>query len=416
LDPEAAKTRVSPAVTVLLFAAAFLSMARSFSDGRYGAGYETLNIARTLAETGTFGNPYGILPTGPTAHCAPLYPMFLAMLIKFFGYSGEFVLITNICALAMYALHTAMLPRVSLLLFNRQGPGILAALMTILLPIYLFLPEFENMYDGAGLVCFCLISAAFARSPGRWGAVGIGAFIGVLALLNTATLAVVVLWLVYLAWQKSAVRLWRWTVWAAVGTVLVVSPWTVRNCLRFHQFVPIRSNLGVELYVANNDTAQPSFGDNLPTFWQRHPAGSLEEARAVVQMGEAAYSESRKQQAVAWIRTHPGRFLQLAAARARMFWFAKGSDPRFFAWSMISTTVVSFIGLSLLLFRRQAVAIFLAGTWLIYPSIYYCVQHNVRYREPIMWTTLLAAGYVIWAVWEHTAASAKLKKLWQFRM
>ena len=59
-----------PPLTLLLFAAAFLSMARNFSGAGYGTGYETLSIARTLAETGTFGNPCWVLPTGPTAHCA----------------------------------------------------------------------------------------------------------------------------------------------------------------------------------------------------------------------------------------------------------------------------------------------------------------------------------------------------------
>jgi hypothetical protein len=195
------------------------------------------------------------------------------MLIQLFGYSGMFVLFTNSFALAAYALHTALLPRVSVLFFGRPGPGIWSALMAIALPLYLFLPQFENMYDGTGLMYFCLVSAAFARSPGRLGAMGIGAFTGVLALLNTGTLTVVALWLVYLAWQVSAARLWRWCAWAAVGGILVISPWTIRNYRQFHQLIPIRGNLGVELYVANNDTAAPSFTDNLPTLWKRHPGG-----------------------------------------------------------------------------------------------------------------------------------------------
>jgi hypothetical protein len=406
---------VHPAVTVLLFAAAFLSMARSFSGGRYGAGYETLNIARTLAETGTFGNPYGVLPTGPTAHCAPLYPMFLAMLIKLFGYSGTFVLITNFCALAMYGLHAALLPRVSLLFFKHQAPGICAAIMTIFLPLYFFLPEFENMYDAAGLMILCLASAAFARAPGHWGAFGIGALIGILALLNPANLSVAALWLGYLACCRSTFRLSRWMAWIALGAVLIVSPWTIRNYLRFHRFVPVRDNLGVELYIANNDMAAPSFTDNLPSFWHHHPAASVEEARAVIRMGEAAYSDSRLQLAVAWIRGHPRRFFELAAERARMFWFGEGRDLPLYAWSIVFATVASFAGLFLLATRRQVIVIFVAAVWLVYPLIYYCVQHDLRYREPILWLTLLTAGYLIWAVWDRTAASAKLKKLWQFR-
>jgi hypothetical protein len=400
----------------LLFAAAFVSMARYVAGARYGDGFEPLKIAKTLAETGIFGNPYGALPTGPTAHCAPLYPMFLAALIKLLGYSAIFVVITNTCALVMYSLHVAMLPSVSVLFFNRPGPGIWTALLSIVLPLYFFLPEFENMYDAVGLMYFCLASTAVARSPGRWGAIGLGALIGILALLNPANLIIAALWLAYLAWRQSADRLWRWAAWVALGAVLFVSPWTIRNYVRFHQFVPVRDNLGVELYIANNDQAAASFTDNLPSFWRHHPGASVEEAREVIRMGEAAYSESRRQRAIAWIRTHPGRFFELAAARARMFWFGDYHDGRPYGLSIVPTTLASFVGLILLFTRRQTIAIFLAAAWFIYPLIYYCVQHDIRYREPILWLTLLPAGFLLSAVWDRTSASAKLKKLWQFRM
>jgi len=97
--------------------------------------------------------------------------------------------------------------------------------------------------------------------------------------------------------------------------ILVVSPWTVRNYIQLHQFVPIRDNLGVELYIANNDMARPSFFENMPSFLQRHPAASVEEARVARAMGEAAYSESRRAIAESWIRTHPARFFELARPR-----------------------------------------------------------------------------------------------------
>ena len=44
----------------------------------FDSGYESVSIARSLAETGRFANPY-ILNTGLTAHLAPLYPALLAL-------------------------------------------------------------------------------------------------------------------------------------------------------------------------------------------------------------------------------------------------------------------------------------------------------------------------------------------------
>jgi hypothetical protein len=402
--------RPARAFSLLLFVVAFLSAARNFSGGRYGAGYEILNVAKTLAETGTFGNPYGALPTGPTAHVAPLFPMFLAMLIRLLGYSGMFVLVANVCALLVQALHAALLPHVSALFFGRQWPGVWAAAISIVLPVFYFLPEFEIMYDAVGLMLFCLAAARFARVPSPWGALGLGAFLGILALLNPANLSIAGLWLVYLTWRESAGRLWRFAVWIAAGAVLVISPWTIRNYVQFHQFVPVRDNLGVELYIANNDMAAATFAENLPSFWEHHPAASVSEAREVIRMGEAAYAESRKARAIAWMRTHPGRVFELVTTRARMFWFSDSHDSRPHAWTIILVTVLSFAGLILLAVRREAIAVFLAACWLIYPLIYYCVQFDVRYRVPILWLSLLPAGYGM------AAASAKLRKLWQFRM
>jgi len=384
---ESSKTRVHPALTVLLFVAAFQSMARNFTGAHYGAGYEILNVAKTLAETGTFGNPYGVLPTGPTAHCAPLFPMFLAALIKLLGYSGKFVIAANLCALVMYGMQAALMPYVSVLFFGRPAPGIWAAAMTIVLPLFFFLPQFDIAYDAAGLMLFCLYTA---RPQTRGRALGTGVFLGVLALLNPANLSVAGLWLVFIAWRQ-----WRLIPWAALGAIAVVSPWTIRNYIQFHQFVSVRDNLGVELYIANNDMAAASFVDNLPSFWVHHPAASADEARAVISMGEAAYSDSRRTRAIEWIRTHPGRFFELAGARAWMFWFSEPRDSMPHRWSIIGVTLASFVGLALLLIRRHPVAIFIAACWLVYPLIYYCVQHDVRYREPILWLTLLPAGYVL---------------------
>jgi hypothetical protein len=336
--------------------------------------------------------------------------MFLALLIKLLGYSGLFVLVINTCTLLLHGLHAALLPHMSLLFFGRPGPGIWAAAMNIALPVFFFLPQFELIYSATGVMLFCLASAAFARAPRRWSAFALGAFLGVLALLNPSNIGVAGLWLLYLAWRRPAAQIWRWTGWAAAAAILIVLPWIVRNYLVFHQFVPIRDNLGVELYLDNNDTAEADYNDNFPTFLTHHPAASIDEAREVLRMGEAAYSESRRVRAVTWIRSHPRRFFQLAAARASMFWFSDRHDGWQHRWSLIFVTLLGCAGLALLALRREPVAVFHAVVWLLYPLIYYFVNHDHRYREPLIWLSLLPAGYMAWA------ASVKLKKLWQFRM
>src|SRR5204863_1873109 len=107
----------------------------------------------------------------------PLYPMFLALLIRVFGYSAMFALMTSACTILMHGLQAALLPYVSVLFFNRLAPGVWAAVMSIVLPLYFFLPQFEIMYDAVGLMLFCL-------AAGRWPPIAVGALAGILALLN----------------------------------------------------------------------------------------------------------------------------------------------------------------------------------------------------------------------------------------
>jgi hypothetical protein len=78
-----------------------------------------------------------------------------------------------------------------------------------------------------------------------------------------------------------------------------------------------------------------------------------------------------------------------------MFWFSEPRDPAQHRWLIIGVTLLSFAGLLLLALRRERIALFFGASWLVYPFIYYFVQHDVRYRDPILWLTLLPAGYVL---------------------
>lgn len=83
------------------------------------ARYEMERAAISLAQTGVLGNPYAI-PTGPTAHVAPLYAILLAGIFFIFGTGlhGEIVkvCVSTLLSVAPYALF----PRLA----NSLGVGI----------------------------------------------------------------------------------------------------------------------------------------------------------------------------------------------------------------------------------------------------------------------------------------------------
>ena len=41
----------------------------------------------------------------------------------------------------------------------------------------------------------------------------------------------------------------------------------------------------------------------------------------------------------------------------------------------------------------------LGSTLLLYPMIYYCIQHFTRYRYPILWVSSLLAAYALDQAW-----------------
>jgi hypothetical protein len=66
--------------------------------------------------------------------------------------------------------------------------------------------------------------------------------------------------------------------------------------------------------------------------------------------------------------------------------------PCYVMWAV---TLLSIPGMVLLLRRRETVTSLIFCVWLIYPLLYYVVISCDRYRYPILWTSLLPAGYAL---------------------
>jgi hypothetical protein len=392
-------------IPVLLFVAAFIATAFQYPTVRLGPGFETLAIARNLAAHGQFANPFSPLLTGPTAHAAPLYPAFLALLIWTFGNSVFFALAVNGITMVVHSLHAALLPAVSQLFFRDRRPGIWAAAVTIILPVFFLFPQYEIMYVAVGLMLFCLVTRRLARRDGIAPGLASGIGIGLLALLNPASVTVAVLWLVYLLWRHRPSHTARFACCAALAAAGTLVPWTWRNYRQFNSLIFVRDNLGLELHLANNDLAEGSFALNEANGVHRlmHPGNSDTEGREFQTLGETEYYRSRGALASDWIRLHPARFVALTAARVRMFWFPDADDSRWYSRSISFVTITAAMGMLLLARRRDPIIVFIAGALFTYPLLYYFVQSDPRYRTPILWLPLLAGGYLLSSLTRRTA-------------
>jgi hypothetical protein len=364
------------------------------------AGFESTALAQSIAEHGTFSNPFYSLNTGPSAHLAPLYPAYLALFMKVFPTDQAVGSALVWASLIELALQLMLLP----LLAERLGlgfwTGIVGGLVWILSgipPMFLWESTLAALLIvGAAF----LMQTSFAEKMSRRQLLISGLLWGVLLLLQPVVIAVLPFWLLLLHFRSQRSRSEK--ILLAVLPLLIVAPWIARNWAVFHRPVFIRDNLGLELAVSNNDCASALFETNdlKHCFDSTHPNMNYEEALKVREMGEVDYNRLRMREAQDWIWKNPKQFAALTAQRFAAFWFPplvlnhnNGSVWR--PWLLDLFTWLSLPGM-FLMWRNARVAAYVVGLWLVFfPPIYYFIQVMDRYRYPIFWASCLAGSYFI---------------------
>jgi hypothetical protein len=382
--------------TTLLFAAAILIGCRQFflPGIGFGVGNEMVSIARNLVDKGTYGNPFPPAVTGPTAVEPPLYPLFLAVLMKLFGLSPFFVLTADLANILANALVAALMPRLSRVFYEDSAPGVFAGVLWLF--SMRLLPQWDVSFTVVGVVAFLLVSAAtigHARRLSVWASLA-GLIAGLLTLANPATILVLMPWVLFLVWrQRVPVQHALRYAFLLLGVIgLCNLPWIIRNYTIWHQPL-LRANFGMTIYSSNNDCAQSSLFQNMANgcYQSTHPVFSGKESQLLEDLGEPDYDRKRTADAVAWIRSHPDRFRQLTVFRGIEFWFPDGLNETLYGFWL--STILFIPGLILMAKRRQPVAVFVLLVSLVYPLMYYIVVSSDRYRYPILFTSQLPAGY-----------------------
>ena len=370
----------------------------------FGHGFEMVALAASLAGHGTFADPFGALATGSSAANPPLYPLLLALLMKALP-AAQVGLVASIGNIVANGITAALLPRVSALLLRDQGPGVVASLFWI--AVAPLTPAWDASLTVLCLLLFCMVSAPGAAKSRP---VLAGVLAGVLLLLNPSCLLITLTWLGWsLVFRRSSLQRALTNATVTLGiAALLLSPWLVRNYLVFGRFV-VRTEFGATLYASNNDCAAASLVDEEANacFLTHHPNVSLGDAQLLRDMGEVRFDSLRLNQARSWIRLHPERFFQLTAARVRNFWFPPAEGHAVKIAAIWIATVMSIPGLLLMAYRGERVAWFIFATLVIFPGMYYVVVSDIRYRYPVLWLTLLPAGYLANALWDRLRSMSK---------
>ena len=357
------------------------------TESNFGFGWEMGRIGAAIASGHGFSNAFGA-PTGPTAWEPPLYPYLTAGVFHFFGiYSraSAFVLLTinSICS----ALSCIPIFLIARRIFSEKV-AVGAAWTWALLPYVMFWCTrlvWETSFSALLLAVIFWLALTMEDRDGIKPWLQFGLLWGIAALDSTVLIGFLPasgLW----AWYRRAKRgkaSFAGIVVASLVFIACVTPWTVRNYQTFGKFIFIRDNFGAELRLGNGPGADGTWMQYL------HPTQDLYAMRQYTAMGDLAYIENRKQQAVAYIKADYGRFAVLCLKRfiyfwagpprlAKVWWIAQVKNSLFLA-----SSVLMFWGLGRALRRRKAGAWLLFWLILLYPAIYYVVYPYQRYRHPI---------------------------------
>ena len=385
------------ALRVLYLTIAHTYRFREFQD-HFQFGWEMGRIARALAIGRGYADPFMGL-SGPTAWCPPLYPLLLAGVFKLFGVytglAGWVILTIN----SVFSAFTAMLIyEIALRSFNRR----VAVWSAWLWALYPAAMQYAVHWVWDMAITACVFSAVIVialrcrgigdpappRSSSRtvlWAIFGI--LWGTIALLNSSLLTLVPVFGVWMLYGErgNLMRGVGRAVLAALLCAACITPWIARNWNVFHAFIPLRSNLGCELY-------QSSLASNGGFPW----GGSISiyadtpDMRRYRALGEVAFCKERGEMAKAIFDAHPHRFWEYTRLRIWLFWggvphpIEKSFAAEFFRelnYCFLSLTGV--MGLALAVKRHSPAALLYCFAFLFAPLAYYAVTVQARFRSPL---------------------------------
>jgi hypothetical protein len=392
------------------------------SEDHFQFGWEAGRIARALLTGYGYADPFAnafIAHTGPTAWLPPLYPLLLAAIFRVFGVftlKSAWVLFTIQSA---FSAATALATwEIAARCFSRRV-ALWSAWIWALYPAamqYAVRWPWEMTITTA-LFTFTLVLALRLRGIGdeprpprtlnleprtsQWLLFGL--LWALIALCNSTLLLflpVCVLWILLPNLGAPSMRFHRMggitgPTLAALLFLACIAPWTIRNWQVFHAFIPLRGNLGAELYMGNGP------GSNGLLMEYYHPFQAPEQLRLYASLGEVRYVAQRGALARAFIAAHPTHFAADVARRIFFFWISV-PQPADTPWYIEAGRSLNFaflslaglLGLALALRRRIPAAGLFAWAFLLLPIPYYLITVHARFRHPLEPLICILAVYL----------------------
>jgi 4-amino-4-deoxy-L-arabinose transferase-like glycosyltransferase len=386
-----------------------LALQLAFLAGRHAApfsdmtGYDQRALLLLHQHTFQTGTIYGATYHGPG------YIVFLAAIYGVAGHHwwAVYVVQSLLCTATILGIY--LLAR---LLFSRR----VAATTLLLAVVYLPFLAYAHVLMPETLFITCLVFSTYAFVRGVLGNSRVwlcvsGVLCAFAALTRSEALLLPVAFFLWIGLSRGRWHIFRrWKSGLALFVAcmaVVLSPWAIHNYLDQGQFIPGDTVGGLNLLIGNHPGADGTF-DEAPVWSNPAVMRALAEGKR-----EGALDNVFRDQALAWISSHPGSFLRLTGWRMALFlgapndWLVDGigsntldavsGSQEFYGWALMFFALVG--GFAGLWRGRQTLLPLLCFFYVLgVVSVFY---FQTRYRLPAMPFVLMLAAYGLSMVGGH---------------
>lgn len=220
----------------------------------HNLGAEHYAIAKSIADGEGFSSPF-ILKTGPTSWMPPLHPYILSAFILIFKDKLTLSFIMATIKLIVYAFVVFFCISLAKKTGNIDSKIIYFTFFAWSLSYFTWFYQQTNeaWLDHLILISVYSIILFHWRDPKNATRYPLAGFISGLAALSHPVIAAAgCLQLLIFFWKKKLIK----TGVINLGVMLLVlSPWIIRNYVVFDKFIPVKSNLFYDLYIANYENS-----------------------------------------------------------------------------------------------------------------------------------------------------------------
>ena len=371
-----------------------------FTDPWVVYNYEYTDLARNIAAgKGYIGSGFFRIMTAPSAFLQPVYAYLMAGVIFVFNSLSWAFFVLRLMQIFMLLVLCVVVYRIARQLYGELSAQVSALLLALYWPL-ISLTGF--VWD---TMLFCLLVALIVHLALSYSnrsykeAAWLGLVLGVTTLTNSVILAFAVLLFVYwLAKYRSEVSKVAVIILVMIAVIL---PWSARNSLVFHSFVPLRTGFWFNLYLGNNP-------DATGTIYLRHQGfipKNFDEgitfhfaplSRDIAYLNEHELDQYLRPKAIAFILSDLPRWLDLTARKFYYFWWFNPYEANNWFW-MTEYAFILFGAVSGIYFswreRRRITVLLLAfAAW----TVVYGLTgpfFNWKYRAPLEPLLIVLAGY-----------------------